>query len=107
MTTNTVMKQGTLPIKTGDKYTQKDITGKATLKVSCPKEIQEAADLYFCKKADFANAKSNVDKAADQLMVKMAKHEVTQVKVKGYDGQMKRIIIKVGDEKLKVETAND
>jgi hypothetical protein len=101
------VKQGTLPIKAGDKYTQKDITGKSTLKTSTPKDLQEKADTYFLRKADLACAKSNVDKAADALMVGMAKHEVTQVKVKDDMGNVKRIIIKVGDEKLKVEAAND
>ena len=101
------VKQGTLPIKTGDKYSQNDITGKQTLKETTPKDVQEKADTYFLRKEDLALAKSNLDKAADALMVGMAKHEITQVKVKDGMGNSKRIIIKFGDEKLKVESAND
>ena len=100
-------KQGTLPIKPGDKYTQQKIDGSGTLKETTPKEIQTAADRFFLRKADFACAKSNVEKAASEMLASMGKHKMTQVKVYDQDRVPKRIIIRSGEEKLKVENAND
>ena len=103
----TAPKQDTLPIKPGDKYSQKDITGKGTLKETTPKEVQTAADRFFLRKADFACAKTNWDKAADELLAVMGKLKITQANVVDGEGYKKRIVVKTGAEKLKVEKTYD
>jgi hypothetical protein len=100
-------KQGKLPIKAGDKYSQKDITGTKVIKETAPKEVLDRADTFMLRKADHTTAKSNMDKAADHLLACMAKHNCTQVKVKDAMGVAKRIIVKQGEERLKTETCTD
>jgi len=91
-----------LPPPSG-KYKQQDITGTKILRESTPKEIQEAAEHFFAKKADYACSKSNMEKAANEILALMGKHKMTMVKVYDQDSGPKRIIIKTGSEKLKVE----
>ena len=98
-------KQGVLMEPPKGKYKQQDITGTKTLKETTitPKEIQEAAGHYFSKKADLACAKSNYEKAENEVLALMRKHKLAQVKVYDQLEGPKRIIIKQGSEKLKVE----
>jgi hypothetical protein len=96
-------KDGELPIDLGGKRKQQKIDGSGTLKETTPKDVQAAADVLFSKKADFACSKSNLEKAAEEMLAVMGKHKVTQVKVFDNEGYPKRIIIRAGAEKLKVE----
>ena len=96
-------KQGTLMEPPKGKYKQQDITGTKVLKETTPKDVQDAAGYYFSKKKDFACAKSNVEKAANELLAVMGKHKITLAKVYDQDEGPKRIVIKSGSERLKVE----
>lgn len=85
------------------KYKQQDITGEKTLKETTQRDVQDAAGYFFSKKADFACAKNNVENAANELLAIMGKHKMTMAKVYDQDARSKRIIIKTGGERLKVE----
>ena len=95
--------QGTLMEPPKDKYKQQDITGTKVIKESTPKDVQDAAGYFFSKKKDLACAKSNAEKAANELLAVMGKHKMTMAKVYDQDAGPKRIIIKSGEERLKVE----
>ena len=77
--------------------------GSKTIKETTPREIQEAADVFFARKADMACLKSNLEKAANEVLAQMGKHKMTMCKVYDQDAGPKRIIIKTGSEKIKVE----
>lgn len=85
------------------KYKQQDITGGKILKETTPREIQLAAEHFFSRKADHACAKSNMEKAANEVLALMGKHKMTMVHVYDQDAGPKRITIKTGSERLKIE----
>jgi len=96
--------QGTLEIPgAGDTYRQEKIDGSGTAKQTTPKKVQKAADYFFSKKADFACSKSNYDKAAEDLLKVMQDEKITQAKVYDADGYPRRITVRQGAEKIKVE----
>lgn len=85
---------------------QKDITGKKDLHITPPLEVLQAADDLLNRKVQLSTAKTNADEAATALIRIMDRYEMTQVTVTD-GGVKKRIIIRQGEEKLKVEKAND
>jgi len=86
---------------------QKDITGENDLHKTPPLEVLYAADAFLKLKIDLANAKSKADKAANSLLRIMDKHKMTQITVTDDMKVKRRLIIRQGEEKLKVEKAND
>ena len=99
---------GKLPIKgLRNPMTQPDITGKNILHATPPLEVMEAADFFLKKKVEMNSAKSNADKAAMSLLTAMNKHKLTLVIIEDDLKIKRRIGIRQGEEKLKVEKATD
>ena len=86
---------------------QKDITGKNTIYKTPPLEVVKAADYFLKKRLDVATAKSNADRAGDELLAYLLKHKMTQIVITDEMQVKRRLIVKAGPEKIKVEKAND
>lgn len=101
-------KQAALMPPPDGEYKQKDITGTKDIRRTAPKAVQDAADYWFGKKVEFARAKNNAEKAAEDLLKVMEKHEVTMCTVFDSEAQCKKIVtIRMGEERLKVEKVKD
>lgn len=95
---------GELPIEGKDApATQKDITGKEDIVTPIPDEVKDFAHLFLCKKAAAASAQNAADEAADKLLHAMDRHGITQVLAEDDMHQTKRLTVKRGPERLKVE----
>lgn len=87
----------------GTPASQKTITGDKDLKKTPPFEVVEAAEYFMEKKFEANNSKQKVEDAAESLLKELNKAGMTQVTVNDHDGVKRRIIVKQGDERLKVE----
>ena len=106
-TTKTRPEQGKLTGIHKNPMEQKDITGKATLHKTPPLEVLQAADFFMSKRLDLATAKGRADSAAESLLRLLTKHKMTQVTVKDELQTLRRIVVRQGEEKLKIEKAVD
>jgi len=90
----------------GEKYEQKSVDGKETVKETCPKPLQDAADYLSGKKVEEARAKDNVKKAAEKLLDLMEKSEKTSIVYFDTERNCKRRVnIIEAAEKLKFQDA--
>lgn len=85
-------------------FKQRSVDGKTTVKETVPKEMQDAAEYWFGKKAEEGRAKNNCKKAGEKLLKLMEAAKKTSIVVFNSDLQRKvRVNILQGAEKLKVE----
>jgi len=82
---------------------QKTISGDKDLKKTPPFEVVDAAETFMERKFEANNAKQKVESAAEALLKELNKAEMTQVTVSDHDGIKRRIVVRQGDERLKVE----
>lgn len=101
-------KQGTLELPgKGEKYTQQTVDGKGTVRETCPKDLQDAADYLSGKKVEEARAKDNVKKAAEKLLELMDKAQKTSIVYFDTERNCKRRVnIIEAAEKLKFQDAS-
>jgi len=86
---------------------QKDITGETDLHKTPPLEVLHAADEFLKRKVEMNTAKTNTDKAAQSLLRVLERNKMTQVTVTDDMKIKRRLVIRQGEEKLKVEKADD
>lgn len=100
-------KQGELNLPgKGEKYEQKSVDGKKTIRETCPKDLQDAADHLSGKKVEEARAKDNVKKAAEKLLDLMEKAGKTSIVYFDTERNCKRRVnIIEAQEKLKFQDA--
>lgn len=91
----------------GDSYRQQSVDGKKTIKETCPKDLQDAADYLSGKKVEEARAKDNVKKAAEKLLELMEKAGKTNIVYFDTERNCKRRVqIIEAAEKLKFQDAS-
>lgn len=88
-------------------FKQNKIDGTGPLKETASKEIQEAADTWFCKKSAENKYKAESKKAAEKLLKLMEYEKKTMITVYDSEEKKKKVVtIRQGEEKLKVQTVN-
>ncbi len=102
--TKTKRAQPDLPIKPG-KMSMDGFDGKP-IKATTPESVQEAADLYFDRKATAEMAKDRLETAVMSLEAEMTSLKMTVAVVRDATGSPYVVRVKPGKTKLEVKAAS-
>jgi ABC-type xylose transport system substrate-binding protein len=93
-------KQGALPIKAP----KQKLTGfdGSTMKVTTPKDVQDAALEYFDRKSELEKAKENIELAVSKIEGAMNSHDLKVVVVRSMGGESMTCRIK-SSSKLEIK----